>query len=33
MPIVTSKEMFEKAYNDAVEAGFSNISTDVIKNI
>ena len=27
---IATKEMFEKAYNDAVEAGFSNISTDVI---
>ena len=27
---IANKEMFEKAYNDAVEAGFSNISTDVI---
>ena len=27
---IATKEMFEKAYMDAVEAGFSNISTDVI---
>ncbi len=27
---IATKEMFEKAYMDAIEAGFSNISTDVI---
>lgn len=27
---IATKEMFEKAYIDAIEAGFSNISTDVI---